>query len=161
MLRARVTRPLAAAPAAAPPAPPACLEQFGEQTCHILNEITAAAASTDDTCMVAVKDRPAEAELPPHPDNFLDAAFYIKFKATLGVIFVSGWGVFIQQYQINELGKRMSKLEKYQNVNKSAEETGVELDDEMSMDAELISKFITQQVAATMTENTKQCENKV
>ena len=37
----------------------------------------------------------------------------------------------------------MSKLEKGQNVNKSAEEKSVELDSEMSMNSELIGKFIT------------------
>ena len=44
----------------------------------------------------------------------------------------------------------MSNLEKVQNVNNSAEETSVELDGEMSMDAELIGRFIMQQVAAVM-----------
>ena len=44
----------------------------------------------------------------------------------------------------------MSKLEKGKNVNKSTEETAVELDGEMSMDAELIRNFITQQVAVSM-----------
>ena len=46
----------------------------------------------------------------------------------------------------------MSNLKKVQNVNKSAEETDVELDGEMSMDAELIGKFITQQVGDAMAE---------
>ena len=46
----------------------------------------------------------------------------------------------------------MSKLKKGQNVNKSAEETAVELDSEMSMGVRLIWKFITQQVAAEMAE---------
>ena len=54
----------------------------------------------------------------------------------------------------------MSKLEKGQNVTKSAEESAVELDGKMSMDAKLIGKLITQQVAATMVEKTKQYENK-
>ena len=80
---------------------------------------------------------------------------YIKLKATLEVIFVSGWGFFVQQYQFNELDNRMTKLEKGQNVNKSAEETAVELDSEMSMGVRLIWKFITQQVAAEMAEKTK------
>ena len=52
----------------------------------------------------------------------------------------------------------MSKLEKVQNLHKSAEEIAVELDGEMSQDAKLIGKFITQQVAATMAEKTKQQE---
>ena len=55
----------------------------------------------------------------------------------------------------------MSKLEKSQNVKKSAEETSVELDGKMSMDDQLIGKFITQQVAAAMDEKTKQYENKI
>ena len=44
----------------------------------------------------------------------------------------------------------MSKLKKGQNMNKSAEETALELDSEISLDTELIKKFITQQVAAAM-----------
>ena len=55
----------------------------------------------------------------------------------------------------------MSKLEKGQNVNKYAEETAVELDGEMSLDAKLIRKFITQQVAAAIAKKTKQYENKI
>ena len=49
----------------------------------------------------------------------------------------------------------MSKLEKVQNLHKSAEEIAVELDGEMSWDAKLIGKFITQQVAAAMAEKNK------
>ena len=49
----------------------------------------------------------------------------------------------------------MSKLEKGQNVTNSAEEPAIELDGEMSMDANLIVKFITQQVAYAMAEKTK------
>ena len=71
-------------------------------------------------------------------------------RATIEVIFVLGWGVFIQKYQFNDLDDRMLKFETGQNVNKSAEEIAVELDNEMSMDAKLIRKFITQQVADTM-----------
>ena len=66
-----------------------------------------------------------------------------------------GWGEFIQQYQFNELYDRISKLEKGQNVTNSEEETAMELDREMSMDAEIIGKFITQQVAAAMAGKTK------
>ena len=66
-----------------------------------------------------------------------------------------GWGEFILQYLFNELVNRMSKLEKGQNITKTAEETGVELDKGMSMDAEIIGKFITQQVAVTISEKTK------
>ena len=90
MPRARVTCPLAASPAVAPPAFPDFPEIFGERTRRLLNESAAAAASTDNTCMIVVENRPAEAEPPPHPDNFLDEAFYIKLKATLKVIYVSG-----------------------------------------------------------------------
>ena len=71
-------------------------------------------------------------------------------RATIEIIFVLGWGVFIQKYQFNDLDDHMLKLEKGQNVNKSAEEIAVELDNEMSMDAKLIRKFITQQVADAM-----------
>ena len=106
--------------------------------------------STDDTCMGGVENRPTEAEPPTHPYTFVDAAFYIKLKATLEVIYFSVWAVFIQQYQFNELDNCMSKLKKGQNVNKSAEETPVELDSEMSMNAELIGNLITQQVTSAM-----------
>ena len=150
MPRARVTRPLAEAPADDPPACPDFPKNFGEQTRRLLNDRAAAVASTNDTRMVVIEDRPAEVETPPHPYNFVYAAFCLKLKATLEIIHVSGWGVFIQQYQFNELDDRMSKLEKGQNVNNSAEETAMELDGEMSMDADLIVKFITQQVAAAM-----------
>ena len=64
----------------------------------------------------------------------------------------------MQQYQFNDLDDRMSKLEKGQNITKSAEETTVELDWEMSMDANLIGKFITKQVASGMAQKTKQYE---
>ena len=76
--------------------------------------------------------------------------FYIRLKPTIKVILVLGWGVFIHQYQFNELGDRISKLGKGQNVNKSAEETAVELDSEISMYAKLIRNLITQQVTAVM-----------
>ena len=62
--------------------------------------------------MLVVEDITYEVEPPPHPDNFVDAVFYIKLKAPLRVIFISGWGVFIQQYHFNELDDRMYKLEK-------------------------------------------------
>ena len=52
-------------------------------------------------------------------------------------------GCFMQKYQFSELNDRMSKLEKGQNMNKSAEETAVKLDGEMSMDTKLIGKFFT------------------
>ena len=71
-------------------------------------------------------------------------------RATLEVIFVLGWGVFIQKYQFNDLDDHMLKLEKGQNVNKSAEEISVELDNEISIDAKLIRKFITKKVEAAM-----------
>ena len=52
-------------------------------------------------------------------------------------------GEFILQYQFNELNNIMLKLEKRQTITKTAEETAVEFDGEMSMDAKLIGKFIT------------------
>ena len=39
-----------------------------------------------------------------------------------------GWGEFIMQYQFNELDDKMSKIEKGQNITKTAEETAVDLD---------------------------------
>ena len=48
----------------------------------------------------------------------------------------------------------MSKLNKFQNINKTVEETALELDGEMSMDTELVGKFITQQVAVDMDKKT-------
>ena len=61
----------------------------------------------------------------------------------LEVIFVLGWGGFITQYKFGELDDRMSKFEKGQTITKTAEETAVELDVDMSMYAKLIGKFIT------------------
>ena len=55
----------------------------------------------------------------------------------------------------------MSKLEKGQNITKTAEETALEIDGEMSMDADLIENFITQQVAVVIAEKTKQYEKKI
>ena len=55
----------------------------------------------------------------------------------------------------------MSKLEKGQTVTKTAEKTAVALDGEMSMDAELISKFITQQVAVAMAEKSREYKKKI
>ena len=78
--------------------------------------------------MFIAKNIPAEAETPPQPDTFVDAAFYLKLQATLEVIFVSGWGVFIQKFQFNELDDRVSKLEKGKNFNKSADEIAVDID---------------------------------
>ena len=111
--------------------------------------------------MVVVKNRPTEVETPPQPNTFLDAAFYIKLQATLEVIFDFGWGVFIRQFQFDKLNDRMSKLKKCQNVNKSAEETAVKLDGKMPMDAKLIGKFITQQVAVAMDEKKNSMKRKL
>ena len=47
------------------------------------------------------------------------------------------------------------QAQKLQNMNKSAEETALELDSEISLDTELIKKFITQQVAAAMARRKK------
>ena len=55
----------------------------------------------------------------------------------------------------------MSKLEKGQTITKTSEETAVELDGEIRMDAKLIGKFITQQVAVTMAEKSKEYEKKI
>ena len=54
----------------------------------------------------------------------------------------------------------MSKLEKGQTITKTTEETAVELERDMSMDAKLIGKFITQQVAVAMVEKSREYENK-
>ena len=88
-----ITRLLTADPASA--ANPAHSKNFGERSRRLLNERAAAAASTDDTRMGVDENRPAEADPPPQPETFLDAEFYIKLKATIEVINVSGWDVFI------------------------------------------------------------------
>ena len=103
---------------------------------------------------MTVSTRPANKEHPPQTDKCIDATLYIKLKTTLEVIFVSGWGEFILNYQINELDDRISKIEKGQNITKTVEETALELDGEMSMDANLIGKFITQKVVVEITNNT-------
>ena len=65
------------------------------------NERTSIDASTKDNRMVVAENRAAQAEPPPQTDSYVDSAFYLKLQATLGVIFVSGWGVFIRQFQFN------------------------------------------------------------
>ena len=50
----------------------------------------------------------------------------------------------------------MSKLEKGQTITKTAEEKAMELNEEMSIDAEVISNFITQQAAVAMSEKSKE-----
>ena len=55
----------------------------------------------------------------------------------------------------------MPKFEKGKTVTKTAEETAVELDREMSMDAELIGNFITQKVAVAMAEKSRKYEKKI
>ena len=55
----------------------------------------------------------------------------------------------------------MSKLEKGQNITKTAEETAMSLDKKMSLDSELIVKLITQQVEVEITKKTKQYEKKI
>ena len=92
---------------------------------------------------MVVAARPATRELPPQHDSIIDGTLYIKLKTTLEVIFVSGWWEFILQYQFNKLDNRISRLKKGQNITKTTEETAVDLDGEMSMDSELIGKFIT------------------
>ena len=112
MPTARVTRPQdTATSAVSPHAQPALIENFVERARRLFNERDAAAVSIDNTA-IAVSARPATRELPTQPDSFIDAAVYIKLKTTLEVIFVSGWGDFILQYQFNELDDRMSKLKK-------------------------------------------------
>ena len=99
MPRACVTRPLAEATSATPPsAHPDTSKNFGERTRSLLNKRAAASVSTNYNRMVVAKNRPAEAELPPQANTFVDAAIYIKLEATLEVIFVLGRGVFLQQY---------------------------------------------------------------
>ena len=75
-------------------------------------------------------------------------------------MFVSGWGGFITQYQFNEIDNRMSKLEKGQTITKTLEEAAVEIDREMSMNAKLIGKFITQQLRIAMAEKSREYEEK-
>ena len=70
---------------------------------RLLYERSVAAASTDNTRMFVVENRSAEVEPLPQIDTFLDAELYIKLKATLRIMFVSGWGFFIHKYQFNEL----------------------------------------------------------
>ena len=156
----RVTSFLAASTLVAPPpAQPAPSKNYGERTRSLLNERANASASTNVTNM-AVVGRLAETEPPPQPDTFVDASLYIKLKATFEVIFFSGWGECMQQYHFNEIDDRMTKLEKGQTVTKYAEETAMELDGKILMDAKLIGKYITHRVAAAMAKKTKQYEKK-
>ena len=159
MPTARVTRPQATVTPAVPPiAQPAASETFGERARRLFDE-RAASADSRNTNAMEVSTRPATGEQPPRPDTYIDAVLYLTLKTTLEVIFVSGWGEFITQYKFNELDNIMSKLEKLQTITKTAEETAVEIDGEMSMDSELIGKFITQKVAVAMSEKSKEYEN--
>ena len=81
-------------------APPSASKNYGQRAQRLLNERAAAAASLRDTPM-DVAAEPAPREQPPRTDNNVDAALYYKLKKTLEVIFVSGWGEFITQYQFN------------------------------------------------------------
>ena len=108
-----------------------------------------------------VAAEPDQREQPPRPDINIDAHLYFKLKTTLEVIFVYGWGELFTQYQFNELDDRMSKLKKGQTLTKTAEETAVALDGDMNMDAKLIGKFITQQVAVAMAEKPREYEKKI
>ena len=90
------------------------------------------------------------------PETKMNSRVILSFIYSAASIKASGWGKFMLQYHFKDLDDRMSKLEKGLNVTKTAEETDVELYREMSMDANLIGKFINQQVAAAMAEKTKQ-----
>ena len=95
----RVTRPQATPTLAFPPnAHPTPSEKSGERPRRFFNKRAASAASKDNTTM-AVAARPATRELPPQPNACIDNTLYIILKTTLEVIFVSGWGEFILQYQ--------------------------------------------------------------
>ena len=96
MPRARVTCPLTSDISATPPsAYPSQSENFGERDWRLLNERSAASTPTNNNRMVVYKNGCGEAEPLPYPDTFVDAAFYLKLEATLELISVSGWGVFI------------------------------------------------------------------
>ena len=112
MPTACITRPQASAtPAVSLITPPSASENHGKRSRRLLNERAAATASRNNTPM-DVNAEPAPREQPPRPDTNVDTALYFKLKTTLEVIFVSGWSEFITQYQFNELGDRMLKLEK-------------------------------------------------
>ena len=89
-------------------APPNASENFGKRARRLLNERAAAATLLHNPPM-DVTTEPAPREQPPRPDTSTDAVLYHKLKTTLEVIFVSGWGEFITQYQFNKLDNRMSK----------------------------------------------------
>ena len=96
MPRARVTCPLTSEISATPPsAYPSQSENFGERDWRLLNERSAASTPTNNNRMVVYKNGCGEAEPLPYPDTFVDAAFYLKLEATIKVISISGWGVFI------------------------------------------------------------------
>ena len=110
MPNARVTHPQATAtPAVSLIAPPAATENFGQRARRLFNKRAAATALRDNIPM-DVAAEPVQQEQPPRSDTNIDAPLYFKLKTTLEVIFVSGWGEFITQYQFNELNDRMSKL---------------------------------------------------
>ena len=161
MPTARITRPQATDTSSVSLiAQPSVSENFGVWARRLFDERVAAAALLKNTPM-DIAAEPAPREQSPRPDTSTDAVLYHKLKTTLEVIFVSGWEEFITQYELNKLDNRMSKLEKGQTITKTAEETAVALDGAMSMDVELIGKFITQQVAVAMAEKSREYEKKI
>ena len=158
---ARVTcHQATATPAVSLISPHSASDNHGQRDRRLLNERAAAIDSRNNTPM-DIAAEPAQRGQSPRPETKIDAPLYFKLKTTLEVIFVSGWGEFITQYQFNELDNRMSKLEKGQTVTMTAGETAVELDREMSMDAELTGKFITQKVTVAMDEKSREYEKKI
>ena len=141
-------------------AQPSTSEHYGKRTWRLLDERAAVTASLRETPMDITKE-PAPREQPPRPDTNVDADLYYKLKMTLEVIFVSVWVEFIIQYQFNKLDNRMLNLEKGQTVTKTADKTAMALEGEMSMDANLIIKFITQQVSVAMDEKSRKYEKKI
>ena len=122
MPTARFTLPQATDTSSVTPnAPPVVTESFGERAMRLFNERAAAIALRDHTTM-EVATRPAAREQLSWPDTCIDAVLYNKLKTPLEVIFVSGLGEFIFQYQFNKLDNRMSKLENGQTITKTSKE---------------------------------------
>ena len=123
MPSAHVTCPLTAATLAGPPSDrPSPSKNFGERARRLINERGAAAASTDNKCMVVSENRPAEAEPPPQPSTFLDAAFYLKLQATLEVFFL-GMGCLHTTVPVQRFGqphvqaRKRSKRQQFRGGN--------------------------------------------
>jgi len=90
-----------------------------------------------------------------------DKPFLLTIKSTLETVFVASWSKFLKQAEENATDDRLARLSKSQAVVKSAEETALEIDSEMSMNAENMSRYIDQKISSGVAAKTKDLERKL